>query len=151
MRGNRAMPYWEIFTPENAFTPEDKEQLSEAITSIYVDYVNLPRFYVVVLFKDMPKETMYVGGKANNNFVRIRLDHIARQMETAEVRALMMTVAEEKLAPFIKERGYDWEIHIDETPMGARRLWCRRRPSRTWRSSGPRRTDPFRTTSLPRD
>ena len=30
------MPYWEIFTPENAFTPEDKEQLSEAITSIYV-------------------------------------------------------------------------------------------------------------------
>ena len=114
------MPYWEIFTPENAFTPEDKEQLSEAITSIYVDYVNLPRFYVVVLFKDMPKETMYVGGKANNNFVRIRLDHIARQMETAEVRALMMTVAEEKLAPFIKERGYDWEIHIDETPMD---LW----------------------------
>ena len=32
----------------------------------------------------------------------------------------MMTVAEEKLAPFIKERGYDWEIHIDETPMD---LW----------------------------
>jgi hypothetical protein len=29
-------------------------------------------------------------------------------------------LAEEKLAPFIKERGYDWEIHIDETPMD---LW----------------------------
>ena len=24
------MPYWEVFTPENAFTPEDKEQLSQA-------------------------------------------------------------------------------------------------------------------------
>jgi 4-oxalocrotonate tautomerase family enzyme len=114
------MPYWEIFTPENAFTAEDKEQLSEAITSIYVDYVNLPPFYVVVLFKDMPANTMYVGGKAANNFVRVVVDHIARQMDTAEMRALCMTVIEQKLAPFVKDRGYDWEVHLDETPMD---LW----------------------------
>jgi len=114
------MPYWEIFTPENAFTPEDKEQLSERITSIYVDYANLPKFYVVVLFKDMPANTMYVGGKANNNFIRIRTDHIARQMDDPAVRKLCMEVIEEKLAPFVKDRGYDWEVHIDETPMD---LW----------------------------
>jgi len=114
------MPYWEIFTPENAFTPEDKEQLSERITSIYVDYANLPKFYVVVLFKDMPANTMYVGGKANNNFIRIRTDHIARQMDDPAVRKLCMEVIEEKLAPFVKARGYDWEVHIDETPMD---LW----------------------------
>lgn len=29
-------------------------------------------------------------------------------------------IIEEKLAPFVKERGYDWEVHIDETPMD---LW----------------------------
>ncbi|MFG2730529.1 tautomerase family protein [Streptomyces canus] len=114
------MPYWEIFTPENAFTPEDKEQLSEAITSIYTDTVNLPKFYVVVLFKDMPANTMYVGGKPANNFVRIRVDHIARQLEGAEIRAFCMAIIEEKLAPFVKERGYDWEVHLDETPMD---LW----------------------------
>lgn len=114
------MPYWEIFAPDSAFTPQDKEQLSEAITSIYVDYVNLPKFYVVVLFKDMPANTMYVGGKAANNFVRIVVDHIARQMDAAEMRALCMTVIEQQLAPFVKDRGYDWEIHLDETPID---LW----------------------------
>ncbi|MFI5798745.1 tautomerase family protein [Streptomyces sp. NPDC051677] len=114
------MPYWEIFTPENAFTPEDKEQLSEAITSIYVDYQSLPKFYVVVLFKDMPANTMYVGGKPANNFVRIRLDHIARQMDGAEIRAMFMGLVEEKLAAFVKDRGYDWEVHVDETPID---LW----------------------------
>ncbi|MEU2337253.1 tautomerase family protein [Streptomyces sp. NPDC006654] len=114
------MPYWEIFTPENAYTPEDKQQLSEAITSIYTDYVNLPRFYVVVLFKDMPANTMYVGGRPADNFVRIRVDHIARQMDDPEMRAMCMAIIEEKLAPFVKERGYDWEVHIDETAMD---LW----------------------------
>lgn len=114
------MPYWEIFTPQNAFTPRDKEQLSQAITSIYVDSVHLPKFYVVVLFKDTPANTMYVGGEVNDNFVRIRVDHIARQMDTAEQRALCMTVIEQKLAPFVRDRGYDWEVHIDETPMD---LW----------------------------
>ena len=114
------MPYWEIFTPENAFTPKDKEQLSERITSLYVDYADLPKFYVVVLFKDMPANTMYVGGKAHDNFIRIRLDHIARQMDDPAVRKLCMEVIEEKLAPFVKDRGYDWEVHIDETAMD---LW----------------------------
>lgn len=114
------MVYWEVFAPEGAFTPRDREQLSEAITSIYANYVNLPKFYVVVLSKDMPANTMYVGGKAANNFVRIVVDHIARQMETAEMRAVCMTVIEQKLAPFVKDRGYDWEVHLDETPTD---LW----------------------------
>ena len=114
------MPYWEIFAPEDAFTPADREQLSEAITSIYVDIVDVPKFYVVVLFKDMPGNSMYVGGKANDNFVRIRVDHIARNGGTAEERAGFMSLIEAKIAPFIKDRGRDWEIHIDETPLD---LW----------------------------
>ena len=31
-----------------------------------------------------------------------------------------MAVIEEKLAPFVKDRGFNWEVHIDETPMD---LW----------------------------
>jgi phenylpyruvate tautomerase PptA (4-oxalocrotonate tautomerase family) len=114
------MPLWDIFIPENAYTEQDKEQLSEAITSIYVDYVNLPKFYVVVAFHEKPANSMYVGGKAANRYVRIRVDHFARQLDTAEERALCMAVIEEKLAPFVKDRGFNWEVHIDETPMD---LW----------------------------
>jgi phenylpyruvate tautomerase PptA (4-oxalocrotonate tautomerase family) len=111
---------WEIFAPENAYTEEEKQQLSEAITSIYVDYAHIPEFYVVVIFHDRPANSIYVGGKAANNFVRIRVDHFARQMDTAEVRATCMAVIEEKLAPLVKERRFDWQVHIDETPMD---LW----------------------------
>jgi phenylpyruvate tautomerase PptA (4-oxalocrotonate tautomerase family) len=114
------MPLWDIFIPENAYTEQDKEQLSEAITSIYVDYVNLPKFYVVVVFHEKPANSMYVGGREVNNFVRIRVDHFARQLDTAEERALCMGVIEEKLAPFVKDRRLNWEVHIDETPMD---LW----------------------------
>jgi phenylpyruvate tautomerase PptA (4-oxalocrotonate tautomerase family) len=114
------MTCWEIFVPENAYTEKDKEQLSEAITSIYVDYARLPEFYIVVIFQEKPAQSIYVGGKAANNFVRIRIDHFSRQLDTAEERAACMAVIEEKLAPLVKERGFDWEIHIDETPMD---LW----------------------------
>jgi phenylpyruvate tautomerase PptA (4-oxalocrotonate tautomerase family) len=114
------MPYWQIFAPANTFTEQDREQLSAAITSIYVTYVELPAFYVVVLFHDTPQNSIYVGGKAHNNFVRVRIDHIARQMDNAEIRAACMAAVEEALAPFVKDRGYDWEVHIDETPMD---LW----------------------------
>jgi phenylpyruvate tautomerase PptA (4-oxalocrotonate tautomerase family) len=114
------MPLWDIFIPENAYTEQDKEQLSEAITSIYVDHVDLPKFYVVVAFHEKPANSIYVGGKADNSFVRICVDHFARQLNTVEERALCMAVIEEKLAPFVKDRGFNWEVHIDETPMD---LW----------------------------
>lgn len=123
------MPFWEIFTPEDAFTNEDKEALTKEITSIY-DNVNLPKFYVVVVFHNMPANSIYVGGEAANNFIRIRVDHIARQMNentivknfpagsytTEQIRTYFHNQVEEILVPFVKERGYDWEIHVDETP-----------------------------------
>jgi phenylpyruvate tautomerase PptA (4-oxalocrotonate tautomerase family) len=114
------MACWEIFVPENAYSDSDKEQISDAITSIYVEYAGLPRFYVVVIFHDQPSKSVFVGGSATNNLVRIRVDHIARQLETAEARAVCMAVIEQELAPYVRDRGFDWEIHINETPMD---LW----------------------------
>jgi len=38
-------------------------------------------------------------------------------METPEILLLCMAAIEATLAPFVKDRGYDWEIHLDETPM----------------------------------
>ena len=69
------MPFWQVFVPENAFTDEDKEALAESITSMYTDFVNLPKFYVVVQFHANPENSLYVGGKPANNFVRILVDH----------------------------------------------------------------------------
>ncbi len=114
------MPYWEIFTPDNAYTDEEKEQFSADITKVYQQWVDLPAFYVVVRFQEMPANTMYVGGKPTTKFVRVLVDHIARRMDDPEFRKLAMAVFEETMAPYVKDRGYDWEIHIDETPMD---LW----------------------------
>jgi len=114
------MPYWEIFTPENAFSEEDKLGLTRDLTKVYVDFVNLPEFYVVIRFQEMPENTMYVGGKPKNNFVRIVVDHIARQMDDPEFRKLAMAVFEDTIAPYVRDRGFDWEIHFDETAID---LW----------------------------
>jgi hypothetical protein len=53
------MPDWRIYHSSGTFAnPDEREQLSQAITSIYTR-VGLPAFYVVVLFIEMPSGTMY--------------------------------------------------------------------------------------------
>lgn len=88
------MPYWEIFTPQNAYTAEDKENFATAITDACVSFVDIPAFYVVVRFHEYAADEMYVGGKAQKSFIRVVTDTIARQMETAEIRTAVMTAIE---------------------------------------------------------
>lgn len=114
------MPYWEIFTPQSAYTPEDKKAFATAITDACVSFVDIPAFYVVVRFHEYAADEMYVGGEAQENFIRVVTDTIARQMETTEIRHAVMTAIEGAMVPFVKDRGYNWEIHLDETPMD---LW----------------------------
>lgn len=115
------MPFWQIFAPEDAYSDEDKQALAESITSMYTDFVNLPKFYVVVNFHSQPANSVYVGGKPANNFVRILVDHIARRIENQpDLQALCMQIIESKIEPWVRDRGYDWEVHVDETPPG---LW----------------------------
>lgn len=114
------MPYWKIYSPEGTYTKEDKRAMSTAITDIYVEFAELPRFYVVVLFEDRPADTIWVGGEPANHFVRIVVDHIARQVDTPELRLMTMEAVEAAIEPFVKDRGLDWEVHIDETPFD---LW----------------------------
>lgn len=78
-----------------------------------------PRTHVVTVFQEVPAESFYVGGEPVDNFVRIVIDHIAR-VTPAEARPLAMAVIESQLAPHIKDRALDWELHIDETPID---LW----------------------------
>ena len=114
------MPLWNIYTPVGAFTAEQKKAFGKDITAKYVETVSIPAFYVVVTFHEVAEEDFLVGGEPVGNFVRIFVDHVARQLETPEIRAWASEEFEKLLVPHIKDRGFDWEWHIDETPID---LW----------------------------
>jgi phenylpyruvate tautomerase PptA (4-oxalocrotonate tautomerase family) len=111
------MPLWKLYHPVNAYTLEDKQQLAERITALYK---GLPKFYVGIVFQEIPTDSFFIGAKPVDNFVRIWVDHIARTLPTPEAKARFIKVSDEAIAPFVKDRGYDWEFHIDETPFD---LW----------------------------
>ena len=113
------MPLWKIYTPENAYTPEDKHQFAETITDLYAK-VPIPRFYVVTIFEEIPADSYYVGGKSRDKFVRLKIDHMARTLPTPAIRKWWVAAADELIKPWAKNRGYDWEITIDELPAD---LW----------------------------
>ena len=111
------MPLWKIYHPVGCFSADDKHQLSQRITALYK---RLPKFYVGVVFQEVPRENFYVGGEPRDNFVRIWVDHIARTLPSAEARKWWVGQCDAALAPLVKDRGLDWEFHIDETSF---ELW----------------------------
>src|SRR6267378_5165443 len=75
----RDMPLWKVYAPAGAYSDEDKQAKSEAITSVYAQ-VPIPKFYVVTVFEEIPDGDLFVGGVKNARFVRFRVDHIARTL-----------------------------------------------------------------------
>ena len=78
----------------------------------------------------------YVGGKpTDGRFVRIVSQHLARDRSdpaiTPEVEAQVVADLEEAFAPYVRERGLDWEIHIE---------WVDREG---WRENGIRPPMPY--------
>lgn len=112
------MPLWNVYHPVNAFSIEDKDALAVKITDIYARV--MPRFYVNVLFHPVPEDCFYNGGVRRNNFVRIAMEHIARAFQSEEASRRFIDKANQVIAPWVKDRGLDWEFHIDETPF---QLW----------------------------
>lgn len=112
------MPLWNIYHPENSYTEDDKLAIANRIVGLYDGF--LPRFYVNVLFQALPRASFLIGGEPVDDFVRIKADHIARQIEDPGEQERFMNGVAKLLAPFTSERGLRWEIHIGETPFG---LW----------------------------
>lgn len=104
------MPLHRIYHPTSAFSSADKAALSEHITGLYTS-VGLPAFYVVVLFIPFDKESFYVGGKPTDRFIRIVSQHLARQLPNDQAKKQFMENFEKVLQPFIKDKGYDWEVN----------------------------------------
>lgn len=113
------MPLWKVYTPEGAYSPEDKKELAKRITGMYMQ-VPIPAFYVLVLFEEIPKDSYFVGGEPHGKFVRFKIDQIARTIPGPILREWWVRKLDEIIAPFVKDRGYDWEVSIDETPFD---LW----------------------------
>ncbi|CAF1321892.1 unnamed protein product [Rotaria sordida] len=107
------MPLHRIFHPLSAFSSSDKKALSERITALYTEK-GLPAFYVVVLFIPIESDSFFVGGKSTDKFVRIIVQHLARQLPDEERKKQFSERYENALAPFIKDKGYDWEVHVEE-------------------------------------
>uniref|UniRef100_A0A914E810 Tautomerase cis-CaaD-like domain-containing protein n=1 Tax=Acrobeloides nanus TaxID=290746 RepID=A0A914E810_9BILA len=106
------MPLHRIFYPPGTFSEQDKEALAANITKLYVSR-GLPAFYVVVLFLPVEEQNYFVGGKKTSKFVRIIVQHIARQFPSNKHADKFITIYEDILAPFIKDRGLDWEVHFE--------------------------------------
>jgi phenylpyruvate tautomerase PptA (4-oxalocrotonate tautomerase family) len=113
------MPLWHIYAPADKYTAADKRAFAVRVAELYVDVTKMPKFYVNVIFHDLDADSFYIGGEPRSNFVRISIDHIARKV-SAEHRQWWMRQVDQAIAPWVADRGLDWEIHIDETP---RDLW----------------------------
>ncbi|KAJ7147574.1 putative oxalocrotonate tautomerase [Mycena crocata] len=115
------MPLHRLFVPKGLYTPEDKEDIAKAITSIYTaPPASLPAFYVVVLFIDLDAGNIIVGGKITERMVRIGVEHIARNFTSDVRKRQFMDRYEEALEPFTKGRGIDWEVQVTDAD---RLLW----------------------------
>lgn len=110
------MPLWNIYHNPELFSDTDKASFAEKIVTLY-DI--LPSFYVGVLFHPIDARSFYVGGRPATNFVRISVDHIARQFPNDEIRSGWLKKASDVIKIFTSDRGIDWELHVDETPFNA--------------------------------
>ncbi|MFC9361783.1 tautomerase family protein [Rhodococcus sp. NPDC057014] len=109
------MPMWTIYAPAGTYTAEDKQAIARTITDLYETYVKLPRFYVSVVIHEQPHGNIFMGGEPVDNFVRIWIDHVARNLDDSAFTFWLRKV-DDALAPYIRDRGFNWEIHGDETP-----------------------------------
>lgn len=112
------MPLWKIYHPVGSYTPADKQALSAAITAVYGRV--MPKFYVGVVFQEVAADSFYIGGEPHGRFVRIWIDHIAREFPDSAASRRFIDKINDVLAPWVRDRGYDWELHIDETAFD---LW----------------------------
>ncbi|KAJ7058964.1 putative oxalocrotonate tautomerase [Mycena amicta] len=106
------MPLHRFYVPKGLYTAGDKAAIAHAITDIYA--VAMPRFYVAVFFVELEPENFYFSGEPAVNFIRIDVDHLARQFTDEASKPKFMARYERALEPFTKARGIDWEIQIKD-------------------------------------
>ncbi|KAI9287271.1 putative oxalocrotonate tautomerase [Umbelopsis sp. AD052] len=113
------MPLHRFYYAQGLFSAQDKQEITDRITKNYTD-LNLPAFYVIVVFIEVPEDSIFIGGKRATNFVRVVSQHLSRTMDSYEGKQAILDFLEAAFAPYVKDRGLDWEIHVEEHE---RELW----------------------------
>jgi len=132
------MPLWQLFTPKDAFTSEEKHDFATRITNIYtgpkaIESIgfSLPRFYTSVVFHEFDPHSFFVGGEPRDKFIQIEVVHIARVTETVaelngetveQLLAKYFVLVDEALKPYIADRGYECEFHVETAPFETWRI-----------------------------
>jgi phenylpyruvate tautomerase PptA (4-oxalocrotonate tautomerase family) len=98
-----------IYHPPDVFSAKDKQGLAERITALYTA-IGLPEFYVNVIFVPIEKDSFFIAGQAKNKYIRIVIQHLASQLQDKEIKKTINDKYEKAIAPFIKEKDYEWEV-----------------------------------------
>lgn len=137
--------------PANAYTPEEKADLAEKITNIYSSKFSrenfgfeLPLYHTSVISHEHKADSFFNGGKPRDQFVQIEVVHVARNNEhVAEQLGISVERVLERyfdklnelLKPYIADRGYEVEFHVETAPF------------ETWQIDGMTPPPPISTTS----
>jgi phenylpyruvate tautomerase PptA (4-oxalocrotonate tautomerase family) len=132
------MPLWQLFTPKDAFTSEEKRDLAERITNVYSGPdavktigIELPRFYTSVVFHEFSSDSFFVGGEPRDQFIQIEVVHIARVTEevaeligvsVADLLGSYFQMVDKALKPYVADRGYECEFHVETAPFETWRI-----------------------------
>ncbi|KAI6220546.1 Tautomerase-3 domain-containing protein [Aphelenchoides besseyi] len=109
------MPFHRFFHTPGTFTQADKDEIAHRVTKIYTD-AGLAPFYTIVVFIPVEASDFYVGGKQNaEKFVRIGIQHIARHFASPVEVQRFFDLYDKAVVPYIKERGLEYEIAVDES------------------------------------
>ncbi|QUQ72412.1 Putative oxalocrotonate tautomerase enzyme [Kutzneria sp. CA-103260] len=110
------MPMWTVYIPEGKFSFDDRQAIATRITDHYAKVMGFPRFWVSVAFHEQPLGGLFQGGEPADNFVRIWIDHAIRR-GSPEQYERFLTGMWEALGEWIRDRGFELEVHGDETPI----------------------------------
>ncbi|KAE8372471.1 putative oxalocrotonate tautomerase [Aspergillus bertholletiae] len=113
------MPRWIIHHSANLLSAEEKQNLAKTITQIY-SRLGLPDFYVHVHFQEQPLTASFIGGEPHSKFVDISVWHLARTMDTQEMKQRFLNAVDAVLNPVFEPKGIDWEYFVTESPKD---LW----------------------------
>ena len=102
------MPLWKVYHPKGAYTPEDKKGIAQAITAVYGRV--MPKFYVGVVFQEVPEDDFYIGGEPHPRFFPIPLFLQERSCFSAIFHLALLTKPIEdrngvRLTPTLYQRG----------------------------------------------
>lgn len=113
------MPTYTVFTPPGALTNEDKQRIAGDVTRTHNEVTGAQKFFVQVMFVDMPRANWFVGGAqvaADGVFLH---GQIRSGRDAATQRALLTGLADvvQRTVGVPKTRVWVYIVEVPSTQM----------------------------------